>query len=103
MIYHVTSQLQWLKAIDSGYFSEPSLEQEGFIHMSKLEQVAGVLSRYYKNQSNLVLLHVDENKVLAPLKYEHSPSVNEEFPHIYGTINLEAVIKVETLPDADQG
>ena len=97
MIYHVTTSQQWQNAIASGYFTEPSLEQEGFIHMSKSEQVAGVLDRYYKNQTNLVLLHVDETKLVAPLKYEHSPSVNEEFPHIFGTINLDAVVQVEAL------
>ena len=44
-----------------------------------------------------MLLHIEESKLTAPLKYELAPSVNEEFPHIFGQLNLDAVIKVETI------
>ena len=97
MIYHVVTEWNWQKAVQQGFYEAESLAKEGFIHTSKVEQVAGVLERYYKNQSNLFLLHIDETKLSAPLKYELAPSVNEEFPHIYGTLNLDAVIKVEKL------
>ena len=97
MIYHIVTEWNWQKAVQQGFYEAESLAKEGFIHTSKVEQVAGVLERYYKNQSNLFLLHIDETKLSAPLKYELAPSVNEEFPHIYGTLNLDAVIKVEKL------
>lgn len=97
MIYHVTTEPAWKAALAAGFYSAPSLDTEGFIHLSKQEQVAGVLDRYYKEQDGLLLLHVDESKVIAPLRYELAPSVNEEFPHIYGTINLDAVTEIETL------
>ena len=97
MIYHVTTNKQWLLAQTAGYFEEPSLESEGFIHMSTNEQIAGVLERYYKNIPDLVLLHVDESKLTSDLKYELSPSINQEFPHIFGPINLDAVIAVEII------
>ena len=97
MIYHVTTKSQWNEALSKGYFEVPSLQIEGFIHMSKENQVAGVLDRYYKNVSNLVLLHVEENKLTAEIKLELSPSINQEFPHIYGPINLDAVVKIEKL------
>ena len=97
MIYHVTLRSQWAKALGEGYFTEESLEKEGFIHMSTLEQVAGVLDRYYKNITDLVLLHVDEKKLTSKLQYDLSPSVQESFPHIYGTINLDAVVHVEDI------
>jgi uncharacterized protein (DUF952 family) len=97
MIYHVTNVVDWEKARQAGCFVVPSLEAEGFIHMSKAHQVAGVLDRYYKNQSDLLLLHVDEQKLTSELKYDWSPSIQEEFPHIYGPINLDAVVTVEKL------
>ena len=97
MIYHVVTQANWQNALQQGFYEAESLEKEGFIHTSKAEQVAGVLERYYQNQSNLFLLYIDETKLTAPLKYELAPSVNEEFPHIFGRLNLEAVIKVEKL------
>ena len=97
MIYHVVTDANWQKALQQGFYEAESLAKEGFIHTSKAEQVAGVLERYYKDQSNLLLLHIDETKLTAPLKYELAPSVNEEFPHIFGRLNVDAVIKVEKL------
>jgi uncharacterized protein (DUF952 family) len=97
MIYHVTTKENWQNAIAAGAYEAPSLHTEGFIHNSTAEQVQGVLQRYYNGQSNLVLLHIDESKLTAELKYELAPSINEEFPHIFGAINLDAVVKVETI------
>jgi uncharacterized protein (DUF952 family) len=94
MIYHVVSKNLWQQALQQDYYEAASLATEGFIHLSKKEQVAGVLNRYYKNATDLLLLHVDENKLSSPLKYELSPSVNEEFPHLYGKLNLDAVVNV---------
>ena len=94
MIYHVVTQQAWEEAKVQGWYAAASLDTEGFIHNSKQEQVAGVLDRYYKGQKDLLLLHIDETKLTAPLKYELAPSVNEEFPHIYGRLNLEAVCEV---------
>jgi uncharacterized protein (DUF952 family) len=94
MIYHVTTKASWQKALADGSYSAPSLESEGFIHNSTEAQVAGVLERYYKNQTDLLLLHIDESKLTAPLKYELAPSVNELFPHVFGPINVEAVVEV---------
>jgi uncharacterized protein (DUF952 family) len=97
MIYHVTTEQQWQHALSDGFFEEPSLKSEGFIHMCTKEQIAGVLDRYYKNMENLLLLHVDETKLHAELKLELSASVNQLFPHVYGTINLESVVKTESI------
>lgn len=97
MIFHVVTEANWKNALQQGFYEAESLEKEGFIHTSKAEQVAGVLERYYKGQSNLFLLHIDETKLTASLKYELAPSVNEEFPHIYGRLNLNAVVKIENL------
>ena len=97
MIYHVTSQGNWNLAIKQGYYSSDSIALEGFIHCSKKEQVAGVLDRYYQGEKNLLLLTIDPSKVSAPLKYELAPSLNEEFPHIYGALNLDAVVHMEEI------
>lgn len=97
MIYHVLHKYDWQKALEQGAYEAASLATEGFIHASKAHQVAGVLDRYFKGRDNLVLLHVDEHKLTSPFTYEFSPSVNEEFPHIFGPMNLDAVLKVEEL------
>jgi uncharacterized protein (DUF952 family) len=97
MIYHVTTYKLWEAALKNGYYEAPSLHSKGFIHISTQQQINGVLNRYYKDQKALLLLHIDEEKVSSPLKWELAPSVNEEFPHIYGKLNLAAVIKVSNI------
>ncbi len=94
MIYHIADKTSWEQALQLGFYEAASLASEGFIHLSKKEQVEGVLQRYYQNQQGLLLLQVDESKLSAALKYETAPSVNEEFPHLYGPLNLEAVTAV---------
>jgi uncharacterized protein (DUF952 family) len=97
MIYHVVTEINWQYALENGFYEAESLAKEGFIHTSKAEQVEGVLERYYKGQTGLILLHIDETKLTSPLKYELAPSVNEEFPHIYGRLNIDAVVKAEKI------
>ncbi len=96
-IYHITSQAQWDRAKQTGFYAAPSLQTEGFIHCSKAEQVQGVFQRYFTGKHTLVKLTIDTNKLAAPLRYELSPSLNEEFPHVYGAINRDAVIKTEEI------
>jgi uncharacterized protein (DUF952 family) len=97
MIYHVTEKESWALAQANGAFTAPSLFTEGFIHTSQQQQVAGVLQRYYQGKTDLLLLHIDETKLTAELKYELAPSINENFPHVYGSINLDAVVKIEEI------
>lgn len=97
MIFHVTEKQSWENAVQQGFYEAPSLHTEGFIHNSKAEQVSGVLDRYYKGKNDLLLLHIDETKLISPLKYELALSVNEEFPHIFGPINIDAVVKTEPI------
>jgi uncharacterized protein (DUF952 family) len=97
MIYHVVHKSKWEAALLQGFYEADSLTSEGFIHLSTKEQVAAVLKRYYQGQTDLLLLHVDETKLTAELKYELAPSVNELFPHLFGRLNIDAVIDVTNI------
>jgi uncharacterized protein (DUF952 family) len=96
-IYHITTQHEWKEEEAKGFYEAPSLNTEGFIHCSEAAQVAGVLQRYYAGQSNLVRLTIDTDRLTSKLQYDHSPSMNEAFPHVYGPINLDAVIDTEII------
>jgi uncharacterized protein (DUF952 family) len=56
-----------------------------------------------EGKNNLVKLVLDTGKLNVPMKYEMAPSVNEEFPHIFGPINLDAVIEAINLPQRREG
>lgn len=94
MIYHVVTKDKWQRSLEAGSYEPESLAIEGFIHASGETQVAGVLQRYYNEPAELLLLHIDESKLMAELRYEYSRSLDENFPHIYGRLNIDAVVKV---------
>ena len=97
MIYHITTKLEWEHALTIGKYEAASLQNEGFIHMSHLHQIEGVLERYFQGKTELVKLNVDETKLIAEIKNELSPSLQESFPHVYGAINLDAVVELDYL------
>lgn len=97
IIYHVTKRSDWEEAIKKNEYTHPALTAEGFIHCSQEEQVAGVLQRYFAGQSDLVRLTIDTDKLIPRWVFEWSPSTHDSFPHVYGPINLDAVIEVSSL------
>lgn len=97
MIYHITRASDWLSQADSPVYEAASLQTEGFIHLSTAGQVAGVLTRYYQQVPDLLLLHVDAERLTSELRYDVSTD-NELFPHLYGPLNKGAVMRVEALP-----
>lgn len=100
-IYHITALKDWEKAIEDGSYSADTLAVEGFIHASTKAQVLDTANYLFVGKPGLVLLKIDSNKVAAEIKYEVAPN-GLKFPHIYGSLNLEAVCKVINFsPDAD--
>jgi uncharacterized protein (DUF952 family) len=97
IIYHITTKQTWQEAIEKGAYTAPSLAEEGFIHCSQESQIEGVLQRYYAGQYDLVKLVVDTDKLNVKFIFEWSPSTSDTFPHVYGPINLDAVIEVKDI------
>lgn len=96
MIYHIATSEDWNLHLTNATYEPQAFSKEGFIHCSTKEQVPGVLQRYYAGAKNLILLHIDEHKLTALLKYEAATN-NELFPHVFGPINKEAIVTVENL------
>ena len=94
IIYHITTAGEWKAGQEKGAYESASLKEEGFIHCSQQEQVAGVLERYFAGKPDLVKLLIDPSKLKSRLIYEWSPSLAQTFPHIYGPINIDAVVEV---------
>jgi uncharacterized protein (DUF952 family) len=102
VIYHVTTDQEWEAAKEKGYYEAASLPIEGFIHCSESHQVEGVLERYFAGKKDLVKLSLDTQRLQSRLQYDLAPSLNEAFPHIYGPINLDAVVSVERVGWGEQ-
>jgi uncharacterized protein (DUF952 family) len=94
-IFHITTRTSWSTAKKSGGYNADSLMKEGFIHCSKTNQILRVAYTYYANQRGLVLLEIDASKLKPEVRWEPGTDKQDElFPHIYGPLNLEAVVQV---------
>ena len=97
IIYHLTSREAWAAAQAVGEYEAPSLADEGFIHCSTDEaQTLRVAERLYAGVAGLQVLDVDTGELLAEVKREPSRS-GEIYPHIYGKIDLVAVVRVRDI------
>lgn len=112
MIYHIVSRGVWQRAIERGQYRAPSLKAQGFIHCSPRELVPSAANDFYRGQRDLLLLCIDESKLTAELRWEapahpqaaaKQTRTNSVFPHIYGALNLEAVVAAREFPEGDTG
>jgi len=99
----LTSHADWLAAQKTGEYRSPSLESEGFIHCSTEHQIVQVANSFYAGQHGLVLLEIDPARLKPELRWEMpahpTPQTDQQptdelFPHIYGPLNTDAVIRV---------
>ena len=66
---------------------------------------------FYRGRRDLIVLRIDVERLRSPVRYEApasphpdfgAPAGGERFPHVYGPIDLAAVVEVIDLPaDAD--
>ena len=96
-IYHITSQKEWEQAKLNGSYQPVGFDNDGFIHCSIERQIAGVLERFYKGQTGLVILKIEKAKVSRPVLFELAVDLDELFPHIYGALNIDSVVDVTNI------
>ncbi|WP_328522096.1 DUF952 domain-containing protein [Kribbella sp. NBC_00359] len=97
-ILHIAFVEQWEAARDAGCYRwstrAKSLDDGAtFIHASRPEQVAMVANFVYADVTEpLCLLVIDTERLVSALCEE--PVGDQLFPHIYGPLNLDAVVDV---------
>ncbi len=109
-ILHLASNDVWLAAVKLGAYHADSLSTDGFIHCSTSSQIVDVANAFYHGQHGLVLLVIAPEKLDADLKWEPPAEPEptharegELFPHVYGPLNLDAVVKVVAFEPSKDG
>ena len=103
VILHITSRREWEAAQAAGEYRGDTLDSDGFIHCSTRQQVVEVANANFRGQRDLVLLYIAEDQVRAEIRYEDLYRAGQEFPHIYGLLNLDAVVAVLDFPPGEEG
>jgi uncharacterized protein (DUF952 family) len=103
-ILHITSRASWSAAQKSGEYTAGSLAGEGFVHCSKVDQIIRVANLGFAGQRGMVLLVIDPARLASELRWEPGVDLGTElFPHIYGAINLDAVMDVLAFEPGAEG
>jgi uncharacterized protein (DUF952 family) len=103
LIYHITTPALWQQFATLPFYEAPSLQTEGFIHSSKAHQVEETANLYYKSEPEILLLTIDTSLLAIPLLYEEAPNRKEEFPHLYGKLNKDAIVEHTTIVRREDG
>lgn len=133
MIYHMCPYSSWVecKNTPGKEYYPPNYEMDGFIHATKdldEELLLNIANHFYKDASpgneEWVVLGIDTKKLTSKVVFEKAAPVGETaeytgdgggnddddekqemlFPHIYGTIDSEAVISMYAMKrDGESG
>jgi uncharacterized protein (DUF952 family) len=96
-LLHLCGQRDWEAAEAAGELCPASLTDVGFVHLSTPAQVHLPANRLYAGRTDLVLLHIDPQVLVAPVLWEPGVPTDPEsmrFPHLYGALPAAAVTDV---------
>ena len=100
-IYLLSSNKEYTKALNKGFLSRDSIQEEGFIHGSPKSQLTRLANKYYKQTQEPLILSVDKSKVTAVIKWE--PATGGLYPHIYGELNANAIVEATPIALNENG
>ena len=105
-LYHLALGPEWQAARADGEYRRStrgrSLEEVGFIHLSNAHQVEATAALFYGDlpAGAVLLLTIDPQRLAAAaleVRFEQAGG-GEPFPHLYGPLPLEAVLRAEPWP-----
>ena len=108
-IYHITTAAELRAHCAGDWYAPPSLAREGFVHCTATRSTLLAVARDYYDDATppLLVLAIDPARLAAALRFEapapragggtaHLAS-GELFPHLYGPLELAAVVGVGEL------
>ncbi len=94
-IHHLALPEDWTAAQEAGEYRVSTrgvtVDEEGFIHASTPDQLAGTFERYYADRPDVVLLTIDTDLLTSPWRFDDVGDTR--FPHVYGPITTAAVVE----------
>lgn len=103
LIYKILTGPEWAAAVSAGRYTGSADDvRDGFIHFSAADQVAVTAAKYFRDKPGLVLVAVDAVKLGPALTWEPSRG-GVLFPHLYGSLDPAAAVRVVDLPLGPDG
>lgn len=106
-IYHVAYEKDWEAAKAAGKYEQSTrgrtLQEQGFIHGGQASQVEPVANSFYAGEEGLLVLVIDQDRVTSEVRYDEVPGSDLPYPHIYGPLNVDAVVDTVRLKAGPDG
>ncbi|MEO0497134.1 MAG: DUF952 domain-containing protein [Pseudomonadota bacterium] len=104
LIYKLSPRDEWQAAEAKGVFTGAPIDiADGFIHFSTADTVEETANKWFADMEDVLLIAVDADHLDGEqLKYEPSRG-GELFPHLYGSMPMDAVVSVQDLPKSGDG
>jgi uncharacterized protein (DUF952 family) len=97
MIYHIAEKDEWSACQNKAEYIPKRYNKDGFVHCSDDCQVERIANSMFRTKAEIMLLKINPTKLNARTIYESPQGTTEKFPHVYGTINKQAIVKVSQL------
>lgn len=94
IILHCLTQQEWETVKKDKYYGKELLDSSNFIHCATIQDFWRVAPYFKEIKEPLLLLCIDTDKVEAEIKWEDDGNYGREYPHIYGELNLDAIVDV---------
>lgn len=94
MIIYTATKEEWDRIKDKKSFVSDDYDTEGFIHCCFPNQSIWVLNKHYRDCETVLLLCIDPELLTGRLVIEDTSNRGEGFPHVYGEINTDSIVKV---------
>ncbi len=90
---HLVPEPVWESVQNSPTYVPEHYEADGFVHCTDGEEnLLGVANLFYRGDERpYVVLVLDIDRLQAPVRYDDPSQI---YPHIYGPVNLDAVVDV---------
>jgi len=95
-VFHLIPLAEWELVRQGSVYAPASLATVGFIHFSHDRQLLETAARFFAGRPDLIVLSVRTDRLQAELREERVDG--ELFPHLYGPLNLDAVVEAVPLP-----
>ncbi len=109
-IYHIVPSSEIRSGVRDRVYTAVRFAEDGFVHCAAgRETVIAVANDYYATVAEpVMLLEIDTHCLTAPWRFEPAAPIHggglqtaDEFPHVYGLVNLDSISGIGTLGPGD--
>jgi uncharacterized protein (DUF952 family) len=96
-VYKVLPRAAWEAACRAGAYEGSADDvRDGFIHLSRAEQLPGTLAKHFRGQEDLLVIQFETQALGAALRWEVARR-GQEFPHLYAPLPAALAVAVHDL------